>query len=311
MNIQEERTIKPTIVVTGCQRSGTTLVRSILAQHPHLSVHPSEPQFILELWKRYGPVIDDVPAAIDYVNLHRYKAESISPGRLATFFQTPHQPMLLRDFIHTYLQAWCGDDLRHKQVVLKDPAFIYQLDTLDKLFADPITIHVIRDPRANVSSQRARWPHLTIWECAVRWRDAIRAGKTWQQKHPGRYIELVYEQLVLEGEPTLQPLCRALRLPYNPEMLSFQLETRAFIPGQPVQAVSHTGISSDSLDVWKRRLQPMDISLIEACCEAEMEWQGYQPSNPTVSGAALRGRILLERNRYAAIRSVRRLKYRH
>ncbi|MCP4166576.1 MAG: sulfotransferase [Chloroflexi bacterium] len=92
MNIQEERTIKPTIVVTGCQRSGTTLVRSILAQHPDLSVHPSEPQFILELWKRYGPVIDDVPAAIDYVNLHRYKAESISLGRLQPFFRLRTSP---------------------------------------------------------------------------------------------------------------------------------------------------------------------------------------------------------------------------
>ncbi len=78
----------------------------------------------------------------------------------------------------------------------------------------------------------------------------------------------------------------------------------------PVQAISHAGISSDSLDVWQQRLPPIDISLIEACCMAEMKRQGYQLSNPTVSGAALRGRILLERNRYAAIQTARRLKYR-
>lgn len=45
------------ILVFGCRRSGTTLLRSMLAQHPDLLVHPKEPQFILTLRDRFGEVL--------------------------------------------------------------------------------------------------------------------------------------------------------------------------------------------------------------------------------------------------------------
>ena len=66
------------IIVTGCRRSGTTLLKSMLSQHPALLVHPDEPQFILQGWKRFGDSINSVEPAIDFYVSHDYVASDLN-----------------------------------------------------------------------------------------------------------------------------------------------------------------------------------------------------------------------------------------
>ena len=208
------------ILIVGSPRSGTTLLRTILDQHPDLLVHPNEPQFILELYRRYGKTLRDVSAAVNHIAVHRYVPDSVDRQMLrAACDHTNHSS--LRQVIACYLNVWGGDKILSHRIVLKDPNFTYDLDFVHELFSQAHIVHIVRDPRANVSSQRTRWPQFTVWECAMRWRDAVRSARQYQAGNRMTFTELRYEDLLLAPERTLQNLCHALDIPYKDILLSF------------------------------------------------------------------------------------------
>ena len=170
-------------------------------------------------------------------------------------------------------------------------------------------IHIVRDPRANISSQRARWPELTVTDCAIWWRDAVRIGRATANEDPEHCIELRYEDLVLDPSPTLQYLCKALGLTFSEAMMSFDYQTTSFQPDAKPENVRHQGIDASRLERWRQYLDDDEVQIIERYCGAEMAWWNYErtqlPSSPNI---ALAWRLTRERGGHQYKKSGRQVK---
>jgi hypothetical protein len=269
--------IRP-IIITGCQRSGTTLLRTLLGNHPDLIEHPQEPQFILGLYQRFGLHISDVKTAVSYLIHHPYLPSSINKDALTQLFSN-QTSLTLAEFIQQYLHCWAGEQLLTKRPVIKDPAFIFHLDFIEKLFPQATIIHIIRDPRAAVASQIVRWPHLSPIEGAMLWRNALQSAKKWSQNRQQPYIEVYYEQLLRQPSETLQTLCHKLNIPYQAAMQNFTQETIIFRPNAKPEPRTLTAVDPSRLHGWQDHLTPFDIQLIEQCCQQEMSQRQYQPTS--------------------------------
>lgn len=290
-----------TILIVGCRRSGTTLVRTILEQHPALLVHPFEPQFFLQLYRQFG--LDNIPAftALAFILEHPYRAPEVTRERLgASDFPTD-----LPGVADRYLVAWSSGH-EDKQKVLKHPAFIFHLDIAERLFPKCIVIHIVRDPRASVSSQRQRWPHLSVWQCATHWRRAVRAARTWSGKNAGHYIEIQYEELVQSPAQVVQKLCATLSLPFSHQLLSFRQREMVFEPEIGQRLKIYTAPEPSRLDLWREWLTDDDVQIVEAICSREMTWWRYTLASSSTPSLRLRARMARESSSYHANRVAKR-----
>ena len=271
---------KAPIVIAGCQRSGTTLLRTMLGNHPGILAHPDEPQFILGLFQRFGYSIKNLPAALDFVTKHPYFPLSISPIEFAASFDSDNS-IPLKSFILRYLTFWGAEDLQMKHPVLKHPQLILHLDLISELIPNAIIIHIVRDPRANVQSQRNRWPQFTIWDCAMLWKKAVRSARKWSLRNPQNYHEVNYEELVLNPKGVLENLLTRLGLPYTDEVLSFDYQGPIYADGKHTGSVHYQSADPSRINRWKDTLSSLEIRRIEYACRKEMLWFDYNPTHPT------------------------------
>ena len=269
------------VVITGCQRSGTTLLRVMLGKHGALLEHPDEPQFILELYKRHGRAIKNTAAAISYITNHRYASDSVSYLALKEALQL-NSELPLRDLIQAYIRIWAGDSVKNKRPILKDPALILHLPLVRHLFPEATIVHIIRDPRANAFSQIIRWPRITVWQASQLWKRAVTLGQEWAKTQEIQYVEVRYEDLVQNPTKELQSLCQHLQITYTSEMLSFEQDTTLFAPDGTPRQVTHRTVDPSRLYLWKEHLTATDIRLIEHCCREEMKVYSYPLQNPIV-----------------------------
>lgn len=293
------------IIVVGARRSGTTLLRTMLTQHPQLAVHPDEPQFFLELYQKFGEQSIDTTHLIDYVVRHPYCVTAVDPAGLHHHLPTP--TTTLPQLAQAYLATWLTDPTQHP--VLKHPRLVFYLNGVCRLFPNAKIINLVRDPRANVASQRARWPHLSVWECASWWHNALHASQQFQQQHPQTSLTIRYEDLVLKPTATLQQICHFLNLPYTAAMEDFHLQIRSFSASHKNEAktISYTRPEPSRLNRWQTQLSNLDIRLIEKRCHPFMaQWQ-YTPSQPTTPPLPYVLRWLTETTAYSAKQIKRRL----
>lgn len=260
------------IVIVGCRRSGTTLLRTILEGHPDLLVHPDEPQFFLELYRRYGFSKMNAKSAVEHVLDHPYHAPNVH----AQAFSGAGSKLDLIELARLYVDDWKAGQGK-KRLVLKHPQLVFHLEAVSRLFPGCTIINIIRDPRANVSSQRTRWPQFSVWTCAMYWRNAVRAAGVWGARHPERYLSISYEALVQDPEPTVRRLCDGLCLSFTERLLTFRQSEVMFGPGGSTQIKEFTAPDPSHKDLWKQRLSREDVQLIEYCCAQEMAELGYDP----------------------------------
>ena len=296
------------ILIVGCRRSGTTLMRTILEGHTDLLVHPDEPQFFLELFRVFGLTELDATPAIKYIVHHKYTAPEVAEEDLVG----NRVPQNLRELTKRYFESWLAGH-RGKRPVLKHPALAFYRDAAEALFPGFTVIHVVRDPRANVSSQRQRWPHISVFACAIHWRRAVRAAREWSVDHAERYVEIQYESLVLQPERTIRELCRQLSIPYDEDLLSFRQKETVYEPGEGARTKVYFGPDESRLNLWRRWLTSDDVKIVESVCAEEMSWWDYTPVSPADRPLHLRRRVLMESFAYYARRLARSVfrNYRH
>lgn len=303
---EREQGVKP-ILITGCQRSGTTLLRTILGQHPAILEHPDEPQFILEIQQRFGKVIRDVDTAVAYLGKHPYLPASLSRETLQTAY-AGQRPLAQATFWQIYLQTWGGTELAGKRPLLKDPAFIFHLAWLADIFPGATLIHVIRDPRANIASQKTRWPHYTTWETAHLWQQAVTASQQWRGTATLPVVEVKYEDILLQPEERMAALCQQLNLPFSPDMLTFHQETTDFQPGGRPQAITFKTVDRSRLNQWQQRLTPYDLRLIAQVCQPAIGQWGYEDTRPYLPNRRYYPQLIQEWLRFQGQRYGRNLK---
>ena len=193
----------------GAPRSGTTWLQLLLDRHDEVATGPET-----HLFERYLSHLDEV-----------WRRE----GSLEAERVIGLRPVLDETEFHRLCRAFAGEVLErladppHLPVVVeKTPGHVLSARFIHALFPEAWFLHVVRDPRACVSSLLraghgwgARWaPKGTVTGSLV-WHDHVKAGLEIPSL-TDRYREIRYEALHEEGVEALDAIVRALGLRPEP-----------------------------------------------------------------------------------------------
>jgi len=268
--------------IIGSGRSGTTLLRMILASHSRISV-PPETWYLL----RMGELLDaDRPLTRDEANRvvkimtghYRWPDMKIDAGSFAAKVADLNKPYL-RDIVElVYLehlkregkQRW-GD---------KTPGYFEIVPQLTKLFPGAKFIHFTRDGRDVAKSfQALRWSGSRLHDNAKEWLDAMNANAKWQKSEFAPQIfQARYEDLVLNTEETTRRLCAFLGEEFEPQMLAWQDNVDNLMPAREAHIHRSLKESPDAKFIfrWKTEMTTREMLISEAFMGKHLATLGYE-----------------------------------
>lgn len=267
------------IFIAGPDRSGTTLMYSLLASHPEISMVRRT-----NLWRyfyeRYGDLSEPE-------NFERCLDEMLRFRRMRHLH--PDEDRIRREFASgeaTYGRLFA---LFHGHNAERNGRTRWGDKSLHtELFAEGIfreypegrVIHMIRDPRdryASVSRRNDR--NLDrVGAATGRWLLSARAGRRNAAAYPDRYLCVHFEDLVADPSDVMEQVCQFVGVDFVPSMMDMGAEPElrrsggnsSFGDGAP------GGISRKPVGRYRSVLDPSDVAFIEQVAGREMERHGYE-----------------------------------
>jgi hypothetical protein len=264
----------PPFFVVGSARSGTTLLRLMLNAHRDVAV-PPESRFITELWTDSAEI--ETRAYLDALAAHKRftawelpieaVAEAIGPAPTIAYGAA------IDATYAAYAKArekprW-GD---------KTPRYVEHIPFLAGLFPEGHFVHLVRDGR-NVALSYADVPFgpKTVARAAELWAKRVSEGITaGRSLEPGRYLELRYEDLVLDIEGRARELTEFLGLPFDPGMLDYTERSRSdVLPRAAKYNPKVTERPMANARAWESEMPPRHVAVFEAVAGNVLAELGY------------------------------------
>lgn len=277
--------VGPDFFVVGAGRSGTTLLRLMLAGHSRLHI-PPETWFIEPLVEQLPLTAPLKPAQLDaalriMTGHERWPDMDFPADALRCQALAMAAPTLGSVIALVYARQ---AELSGKQRVGgKTPHYLAILPQLATLFPAARFIHLIRDGRdVAISWIDAGWNRYHQrgfeWRAAMRWREFYQTSP-WHD----RVLEVRYEALVREPEATLRTICSFLGEVFEPGMLDWQPRL-ALVPERDrhLHGKLGRGLLREATSVWRHRLARWECLAIEACLGPELRAAGYVPRHQAV-----------------------------
>lgn len=171
------------------------------------------------------------------------------------------------------------------------PRNIFYAEELLRVYPEARVVHMLRDPRAVMASQRLRWqrrrlvnnktffPHtqsLRMWvnyhpyTAARLWASASRAAQRLSD-HP-RFVPIRFEDLLESPEQTIRFMCDRLGIDFEPAMLEVPQINSSH---QSSVGGARRGLHKDAIDAWRTTLPPGEAAIAERICGKLMAYYGY------------------------------------
>jgi Sulfotransferase family len=239
------------IVVGGCHRSGTSVVRRMLDAHPNIHCGP-EVTFFRDF---YGAYADDPLGHLRFTQ----SARSLLP-------EEDLLDVLGRAFVTLHERA--AELAGKRRWADKSPDNVLYTGAWDRLLGDRwLLVHVVRHPLDTLASMSEIGFPLTIpGDLAGRidfYRRYTEAGLAFGELHPTRYRRVVYERLVSSPAAELSALMEWLGEELDPRQLEFNAVPHERGLEDP-KIHDTTGLHTESVDRWQAELPAAD---------AETAWQ--------------------------------------
>lgn len=255
--------------IVGCGRSGTTLLRTLLNRHKKIAI-PLESLFIIDYLRVQGRF--DLEYLMSLVVREPELEEwgiSVSVEDLADCVSVPQMISRLHE-----IYAFSKSKSRWGQ---KTPRFVRHLDLLGENFPNSKMIHLVRDPRAVVSSLIQSNIHRSnAYHGSLRWKMDVRAGLSYESEHGDRVMRVSYEDLVKNQENFIGGIAEFLK--FDPFALmaggKISQEYSAFY--EKIHENLDRSLTPAFIDKWKQHLSGEELAIIEGICGELMESLGYE-----------------------------------
>lgn len=200
------------IFIGGSPRSGTTLVQNMLDSHPEVLG---------------GPEFLHLP---DIIGVRKKLHYSIDKEWIDEFCSRDQVDRLTSTFIQELLLP-LANKYECKFFSEKTPSNVLIFDDLVELFPEARCIHVVRDPRAIISSMlqvgrrakkkgRKTQDFTTSVPAAIDYvKKCFQAGFKAAERTPDRVLTIVYEQLVSHPEREARRMCDFVGLEWSEQIL--------------------------------------------------------------------------------------------
>lgn len=299
------------LFVVGMPRTGTELTRQILNRSDDVSLGPESHFFVdpfrIRFWanrsvrdrlsKVGNPASDDgVARIVDHV--YANPPSTFWSWIAANVDRTAFREALLASDrsdrailevalrFHGQGRRICGE---------KTPENVYAVPQLLDWFPGAKIIHTFRDPRAAFVSHKRKRQNLGTWYRGARmpglgvlidlyasmreivsWHRNVRLHRRYEQRYPGQYLMVRFEDLVSRPGTVVRQQCRFLGIDYSPGMLDQSTINSSFRRREEVQGFDRTALRR-----WRRELRPLVRWWFAFWCQGTMREFGYGQDAPT------------------------------
>jgi hypothetical protein len=282
----------PAPFICGVTRSGTTLLRLMLDTHPEVAI-PGETHWVPRLIKRMERRKLTAHEAADFVVNHkRWGDFHLDAETLRERWRTI-RPFNAADAIRAFYGLYCEREGKSRYGD-KTPGYVREMLRIQRVLPESRFIHIIRDGRdVALSVLSLNWGPSNPTEAAELWSERITRARK-QAPKVDHYLEIFFEDLVLETEATLRRVCEFIDLEYDPVMLDYHERAeerlrekardlpRSKRPPQPaaLRMKSHRLAKEppreDRIGLWKRKMAPEDVAEYERVAGPLLIELGYE-----------------------------------
>ena len=289
------------VFVTGASRSGTTLLSFILRNH-HSVFGLKELHYFGTHWDprvegKEATEAELIDAAADI--FMRQAQGILTRGDKEPFLDAARKLVRElstedRNLAGTFVAATTQLAKAENKTIPceQTPRNIFYADSLLDQFPNAHIVHMLRDPRAVMSSQKGRWKRRSLATDTQKF-SRYESLRVWINYHPytiarlwkrataqamrmsthSRFHVLRFEDLLSDPEHSVRNLCEQLGLEFEPAMLDV-----GRINSSHASSVggAEKGFQTGAIDQWRDKLSPSEIAITERICASQMG--DYQPS---------------------------------
>lgn len=310
--------------IIGSNRSGTTLLTTILNAHPQVLSTP-ESRLTLTFYPPYAhqnPISEQfITDLADYTQLsifNRVKSQqgtqqligdldkevflSFDAQQLAKLNYAALSKLLLLNILLPN-KDYSGINT----IVDKNPGYTFYVERLMKLYPNAKFIVAMRDYRAIVLSHKESIATALVLANrkkkdklsssiinAYKWNMYNREVLRLQKLYSDKLLVVSYENMVQQTETTVRQACQFLGVPFLPSMLS---PHQRLTPQTPTESTDQRDqkratdlarpINTNRLAAWETKLSATEISAAEILCAQTGKQFGYQPTQNISLGQRL------------------------
>jgi hypothetical protein len=230
---------EPMPFIVGAPRSGTSLLRNLLDAHPAMAI-PLETHFLPDVFHlvcQAGATLDPIEMRERFYALltgfATWSDIGLDSSDLARALRQV-EPFDVTEGLRAFYRLCAVRDGKDRAGD-KTPTYLRELPVVEALVPEAHFIHVVRDGRdCFLSAHDAPWELAKHWfpygrdaeTLAAQWRRDILLGRSLALTS-SRFLEIRYEDLLIDGEAQLERVCRFISLPYDDQMLRYHVrETR-------------------------------------------------------------------------------------
>ncbi len=286
------------LFIGGTDRAGKTLLAAILSSHPRISIPAVGSNMWTLFYGRFGDLGDRGNFERCLFDMLHYKH--------VTFLE-PDEDRVRQQFLagpRTYARLFA---LLQEQFAARagKPRWGDQTGLIegyaDRILASydgAVMLHMIRDPRDRYDASLTMWPEgrLRVGGAVARWNYSAGHARRNLRRHPGRYLVLRYEDLVMDPESVTRRVCSFIGEDYVPEMLQLR--------GMPtyrekLQAAAGEGsgalISDRYVGIYRGSVPAGELAFLERQAGPLMTEFGYVSSGVQLGGLARARHAVIER----------------
>ena len=284
----------PAPFVVGVTRSGTTLLRMMLDAHPQLTI-PPETHFLpdlIEASRAEHASPESLHAVV--VENRRWGDFHLDADELLARFREI-KPLNAGDAIRAFFDLYAEGQGKPRWGD-KTPIYINRMMLIERALPEARMIHLIRDGRdaALSRAKRVLKEPTPMYKVAERWKNRILRARE-QAPRLDHYLELRYEDVVLDTEASLRRICEYVELPWDDSMLHYHQRAAGRMkemhrdlppePGKPLRPADHRmaahALTSEPPDPsrlgrWKTEMSPEDRAAFEEAAGDLLTELGYE-----------------------------------
>ncbi|WP_225439998.1 sulfotransferase family protein [Amycolatopsis eburnea] len=261
----------------GTQRSGSNLLRLMLAQGPVFA--PPSAHLLRDLQffaDSEAPLLAAAMCELLDRNVLAWPEGSYCAARLLA--QGGHAG--LADMVVTLYDS-AATRLGHPAWVCKCLENVHHLGQIRGAAPELSVLHLVRDPRdVALSFSRApigpKEPHMIAFAWRADQRAALAAERTGDWR---RWVRVRYEDLVRNCDSVLQHLCRALEISFTPKMANFNASEEAVRTASlsPLWTGLSSPVTTSRIGQFRQPRHRRFVIAVEDVLADDMEEFGYRP----------------------------------
>jgi hypothetical protein len=292
MTIEEINKI-PMVFIVGMGRSGTTLLRTIFDASEE-SLFAPEAKVIVHLKQKYNHKKNWTAELLDEFIVDLYKENSFKNnwgiGRNSLSEKLHSLPLekitftLLCKVIYlSYPSVFAKGKI--KLIGDKNPVYSVFLPELLEVFPDALFIHLVRDYRDCILSNKKLFKRQNTFALSQLWKLYNSWIDIYSRRFPSQFYLLKYEDLVTDPENVVKKLCDFVGLNFNPKMLEFHQKLNEKLDKDVNIVIQHTHpellkkVNADNMGKWKNELSQQEQNQIAYVLNEYAIKYGYEKTD--------------------------------